>query len=65
MSRNGVGIGMEDIHPQSKPIRRDQKQARTELSVVGRGAMSRGALVSPTVATSHPPTAATTLVFVS
>ena len=65
MFGSGVGIGMETIHLQSKQIQRDLKQARTGSAVVGRGMSSRGVLVSPSASTATPPTAASTLVFVS
>ena len=64
MFGNGFGIGMETIHPQSKSIRREPKQARLGSTVVGRGATARGTLVSPTAAAVIPLTAEATFVFV-
>ena len=62
-STSGVGIGLDDIHLQSKSIRKDPKRARFALIVGVGGLEALGKQGSQTEATMGPQTASF-LVFV-
>ena len=57
MSMNGVGIGLDDIHLQSKQIQKDPKRARFALIVGVGGLEALGKQGSQTEATMGPQTA--------